>query len=337
MTALREYERLEASGLWRPGPQEQRREVVVSIGEATLIITDLKDQPLTHWSLAAVERQNPGERPAIYFPDGDPGETLELDRDAGEMIDAIEKLRRAIDRSRPRPGRLRILIVLSVILLALALAVFWLPGAMQRHTLSVVPDIKRQEIGQAILGRIERVTGQACITPEARPALSLLARRTGAERLVVLRTGVRDSLVLPGGFVLLNKSLIEDHEDPAIAAGFILAEQARADRHDPLAAVLKSSGVLGALRLVTTGALTPAMLDRYAETVLIAPKPPVEDEAILAQFARAEIPSTPYAYARDITGETVLGLIEADPMASATPRPVMPDRNWVLLQNICGG
>lgn len=45
MTALREYDRLEATGLWRPGPEEQRREVVVSIGEATLVITDMRDRP----------------------------------------------------------------------------------------------------------------------------------------------------------------------------------------------------------------------------------------------------------------------------------------------------
>lgn len=337
MTALKEYERLEATGLWRPGPQDQRREVIVSIGEATLIITDLKDQPLTHWSLAAVERQNPGERPAIYFPDGDPGETLELGPDEDEMIAAIEKLRHAIDRARPHPGRLRVLSVVAAIALVLGLAIFWLPGAMQRHTLNVVPEIKRQEIGRSILGRIERVTGRACATADAAPALAQLARRTGARRLVVLRTGVRDSLMLPGGIVLLNKSLIEDHEDPAIAAGYILAAQARADTHDPLAAVLQSSGLLGALRLITTGDLTPAMLDRYAETVLIAPTPPISDDRLLAQFAQAGIPSTPYAYARDITGETVLGLIEADPAAGEDPRPVMADRDWVLLQNICGG
>lgn len=336
MTALREYERLEATGLWRSSPQDQRREVVVSIGEATLIITDLRDRPLTHWSLAAVERVNPGEDPAIYSPDGDPDETLELGPDAAEMVSAIDKLHRAIERTRPRPGRLRFLSVLSLGIVLLALALFWLPGAMMRHTLSVVPDIKRQEIGRALLGRIERVAGPACLTPEARPALARLAHRTGTRRLVILRDGLRESLMLPGGFVLLNKALIEDHEDPAIAAGYILAERARAEATDPLAAVLRSSGMLGSLRLITTGELTPAMLDRYAETVLVTDRPALGNEALLAQFTKTGLPSSPYAYARDPTGETVLGLIEADPMAGTDPAPVMPDRDWVLLQTICG-
>ena len=89
MTALKEYQRLEATGLWRETVEAQRREVVVSIGDATLVISDLQDRPLTHWSLAAIERHNPGENPAIFNPDGDPHETLELGADAelaGELV-----------------------------------------------------------------------------------------------------------------------------------------------------------------------------------------------------------------------------------------------------------
>lgn len=336
MTALREYDRLEATGLWRPGPEEQRREVVVSIGEATLVITDMRDRPLTHWSLAAVDRLNPGEEPALYAPDGDPGETLELGADATEMVAAIEKLRRAIERARPHPGRLRTVSVLVLTLVFLGLAVFWLPGAVTRHTLGVVPEIKRQQIGRDILERIECMTGPACATAETRPVLARLARRTDVRRLVVLRTGLRDSLMLPGGIVLLNRAVIEDHEDPAVAAGHILTARARAGEVDPLALVLRSAGMTGALRLITTGELSPDALDRYAETVLTAPRAPLPDPLLLDQFAASEVPSTPFAYALDATGETVLGLIEADPMAGRTPPPVLADRDWVLLQTICG-
>ena len=35
MTALRKYARLEASGLWRSGADAQRRDVIVSIGDAS--------------------------------------------------------------------------------------------------------------------------------------------------------------------------------------------------------------------------------------------------------------------------------------------------------------
>ena len=79
MTALKQYDRLEATGLWRPAPQDQRREVVLTFGDATLVISDNAMRPLAHWSLAAINRSNPGERPAIFLPGPDAAETLEID------------------------------------------------------------------------------------------------------------------------------------------------------------------------------------------------------------------------------------------------------------------
>lgn len=337
MTALTQYERIEATGLWRPSPEEQRREVVVSIGEATLTISDFNDRALTHWSLAALVRQNPGTFPAIFHPDGDPGETLELADSETTMLEAIDRLQKAIERSRPHPGRLRWLSVAGVFAAVVALLVLWLPGALQRHVVSVVPSVKNQEIGDAILRRIERVSGKACTSEDAEPILDRLARRTGVRRIVILPSGVAESVILPGGIVLLNRELIEDYEDPAVAAGFVLAERARALRQEPLAELLDHAGPAASFRLLTTGELTPEILDQYGERILAEPRPDIGGEELLSVFAQAALPSTPYAYALDVTGETVLGLIEADPMAGRALEQVLPDRDWVILQNICGG
>jgi hypothetical protein len=336
MTALTRYQRLEATGLWRASVEDQRREVVVSVGDATLTISDLNDRALTHWSLAALERRNPGERPAIYSPDGDSGETLELGAGEAEMIAALESLRRAVERARPHPGRLRQGMVLGVVAVFVALLVFWLPGALRRHTVAVVPPVKRLEIGTALLGRITRVGGSACTTPEAAPILARLAERTGMRQLVVVRSGVADTLLLPGRIVVLNRTLIEGQEDPAVVAGYIMAEAVRAEADDPLAVLLRHGGVRAAFRLLTTGDLTRETLDRYAEHMLALPRPEVAEAPLLAAFAQRAIPSAPYAYARDITGESVLGLIEADPMAGRKLEPVLRDRDWVQLQSICG-
>lgn len=337
MTALKKYQRLEATGLWRASPDEQRREVIVSIGDATLVITDLRDQPLTHWSLAAVDRQNPGVRPAIYSPDGDPGETLELSGDEDQMIRAIEKLRSAIDRSRPHPGRLRLVSVALSCLAVAALVFLWLPGAMQRHAAEVVPQITRVAIGEALLARIERLSGTACNARAARPVLDRLAERTGVRRIVVLPSGVAQSLALPGGLVLLNRALIEDHETPEVAAGFVIAERARRQTTDPLAAILREGGMWASFQLITTGALPVDLLDSHAERMVAEPRAYLDDDVLLAAFAQGQVASTPYAYARDITGESVLALIEGDPMTGQSPAPVLPDRDWVILQSICEG
>lgn len=337
MTALREYQRLEATGLWRPTADDQRREVFVSIGDATLTITDINNTALTHWSLAAVDRLNPGESPAIFAPDGDPGETLELADGEAEMIAAIEKLRHAVERARPRPGRLRLFSGITITLAIVLATVFLLPDALVSHTVSVVPDIKRQEIGEDLLDRIERVTGAACDTGDTRAAVNRLEARTGARKIVVMQTGLDDSRHLPGNIVVLNKALIEDFEDPAVVAGYVLRERVQMMTTDPLRHLLEQSGPIAAFRLLTTGTIDQGTLDAYAAQVLTTDQPEVPDDLMLAAFGAVSLPSTPYGYARDVTGETVLPLIEADPMAGRTPDPVLADRDWVLLQNICGG
>ncbi|MGZ2256842.1 hypothetical protein [Roseobacter sp. A03A-229] len=336
MTALKKYARLEASGLWRATPEDQRREVVVSIGDATLIIADTRDQPLTHWSLAALQRANPGKRPAIYYPEGDPGETLELAEAEAQMIDAIEKLRRAVERNRPHPGRLRWLGMALSAGAVVAAGLFWVPQALTDHTVAVVPQVKRAEIGDALLRRIERMTGPACQAAAGQRSLSTLRARLGADQISILPGMRQTSLHLPGGHILLNRALVEDFEEPDVAAGFAMVEQSLARAQDPLRDLLEVNGTWASFQLLTTGQLESEMLDSYAEHLLTQDPILPEAESLLPVFAAAQLRSTPYAYARDITGETVLPLIEADPMRGKPPKALLSDADWLRLQSICG-
>ncbi|MCL3880934.1 hypothetical protein [Marivita sp. GX14005] len=340
MTALKEFQRLEAAGIWRATPEDQRKDVIVSLGNASLTIFDLRENVLAHWSVAAVARANKGQTPAIYHPDGDPGETLELGKDSPEMIDAIERIRTAIEKSRPRPGKLRVWITALIAALVLAGLIFWLPDALLRHTVQVVPAVKRDEIGDALLERITRISGAACTSREATEPLRRMASRVlgpgqrGA--LVVLPGGVKTTAHLPGGRILLNRSLVEDPEDPDVTAGYILAERLRALSRDPLEDMLVQTGLWSSLRLLTTGEMSETDLERYAEHLLSQNPPALSNDMLLAAFETAELRSTPYAYALDVTGETTLPLIEADPMAGGGARPVLSDADWLRLQGICG-
>ncbi|MEM9578030.1 MAG: hypothetical protein AAF999_13565 [Pseudomonadota bacterium] len=337
MTALKKYTRLEASALWRASPEDQRREVIVSIGDATVMISDMRDQAITHWSLAAVTRANPGTRPAIFHPDGDPGETLEFAENEAQMIDAIEKLRKAVERARPRPGRLRWMGTALSFTAVMAAALLWLPGAMTSHAVSVVPIVKRAEIGEALLTRIERMAGPACGNDAGQRAVQLLRARLGGGPIHILPGAVTTSLHLPGGLILIDRALVEDYEEPDVVAGFILAEKTLAARSDPLHDLLSSVGTLASFQLLTTGSLKSETLDRYAEHLLTEPRVMPDDDALLAAFAERSVRSTPYAYARDVTGESVLALIEADPMSGREPVMLLTDADWLRLQSICGG
>ncbi|WP_321364325.1 hypothetical protein [uncultured Celeribacter sp.] len=340
MIALTEFERLEAPGLWLPEGESQRRSVIVSVGEATLTLSDDRTdgRPLTHWSLPAVERiTSEGETPARYRPAPDSSEELEIDDDL--MIEAIDRIRRAIDRARPHPGRLRGAMIGLGAAAVLGLGVFWLPGALIRQAVTIVPPVTRAEIGQELLDRIKRLSGAPCDTVHGARALNTLKKRLmpGGGQIVVLTSGVALSQHLPGQIILLNRSIVEDHEDPDVLAGYVLAELVRAKDHDPLERLLQDAGLTTSLRLLTTGHIPPDILDTHAESLLTAPVEPVEDETLIAAFEAAEVHSAPYAYARDITGESVLPLIEADGVQIETTRPVLSDGDWVALQGVCGG
>ncbi len=337
MTALKEFERLECMGLWRASPEAQRRDVIVSVGDATLTISDQKGVALTHWSLPAIRRKNPGDFPAIYDPGTDDGETLEISDPS--MVDAIARVRKAIERRSPHPGRLRFLLAGATIAVLSGLAIFWLPGAMTKYAASVVPASQRAEIGRDLLAQIRRVAGLPCETRLGRQALDRMHDRLfGSDmgRIVVLTSGVQTSQHLPGHIILLNRSLVEDFDEAEVAAGFALLEDIRSQDHDPLVRLLKDGGLKAAFRLITTGDLPDSVLARHAENLLLARPSKVAADRLLQRFKSAKVLGAPYGYAVDITGETTIDFIEWDAVEPNLSEPVLSDGDWVSLQGICG-
>lgn len=340
MTALTKYQRLECSGLWRGGPDSQRREVMVCFGNASLVISDIRSgNPLTHWSLPAVERIGTS-LPALYAPDTDAHEVLEIEDDT--MIAAIDKVRGVIAARRRSDGRLRRSISWAVaVVTALGLAI-WLPGALIRQTATVLPAAKRAEIGGVILADILRSHGAPCSDPLGRRALDrfqtrVLGQSAGGDavQVLILRDGPQPAAHLPGARVLLSRALVEQADGPALAAGYILAERVAAAQSDPILPVLKHAGVIATFRLLITGGLPDGALDGYAARLFAngATRPP--DAILLGRMASAGVPAAPYAYALDPSGETTLPLIEGDPFRGKPAPMLLSDGDWVSLQGIC--
>lgn len=235
MTALAQYQRLEAMGLWQPADGEAR-EVVVSFGQATLVLSDPgTETPLTHWSLPAVTDLAPGRHPAIYAPSPpeageEPSETLTIAEP--DMIDAIARVHHAIDAALPHPGRLRKRLSLGITALVLAAAVWWLPGQIIHHTVRIAPPAQRALVGEAVLADLTRITGPACHRPAGDTVLARLADRLAPAmgrdgagtadrdarlRLHVLPRGIRGAMALPGGIVLIGADLLGVAVEPVPA------------------------------------------------------------------------------------------------------------------------
>ena len=221
MTALEQYSRLEATGLWREAPDAQRRDVLVSLGDATLMISTLSEVALAHWSLPAVARLNPGRRPALYSPRrGHRGAA----GNRRSRHDHGDRNRARRDRPQTAPSG--------------AVAVLDRGGARRRHAgaggLLVAgradagrpspfcPRPAAQRSAPASCRRSGDWPDRSCTNPRGSTALNRLARRTfgeGAPRVALLPSSVPETLALPGGILVANAGLVEDHETPEVLAG----------------------------------------------------------------------------------------------------------------------
>lgn len=337
MTALNQFERLEAQALWQSDQDSQRRDVFVSFGDATLIIIDRNEVALAHWSLAAIERLNPGSQPALYAPGADAPERLEISDT--DMIDAIEKVRRAISGGGAHPGRLRrSLYVGAAILVAVALIV-WLPSALARYTARIVPDATRDAIGRDLARELTRLAGQPCQSPAGTRALRLMGGRLFPGEpvtLAVYPAGVSTALSLPGGIILVPRALVEEYETIDVAAATVTAARLESAGRDPVYDLLDFASPLTSMRLITTGEVPQTSLAAFAEYILKQQSEPMPDDAMLAKkLQESGLLIAPYAEVRELAGGDARGLMVAGETPPEAVRPVLSDSNWIALRQIC--
>ena len=333
MTVLKEYQRLEAEAVWRATPDAQRRDVIVSIGKATITISAPNGTALTHWSLPAMVQINAGETPPVFAPGIEAVETLEISDP--EMLDAIDRVISAIRRRSGRGSWVARLGRWAVLAAACVGLIYWLPGAVTAYTASLVPPEMQASIGADLLAETERVAGAPCQSPGGDRALEALAARLfpGSQtRLKVLPTTLAGTAHLPDGTMLISHTLVEDYETPEVVAGFLLAEGLRATETDPMARLLEASPFRAALALLSTGRLREIDKQRMAEWLVVRPGEPVPQDRLLAAMTERAVDSRPYALALDLSGETTATLVSG---AVDAPAPVLNDTDWIALQAIC--
>lgn len=338
MTALTKYQKLESPGLWREAEHAQRREVIVSLGDTSLVLSDPRQEvALAHWSLPAVQRLNPGEMPALFSPDPDAGEALELD-DA-DMISALETVNAALFAARPHPGRLRNLMLGAAALGVVGVSVFWLPDALIRHTASVLPAATRGEIGSIVLEDLTRVTGQPCASRRGQVALNRLDDKLfgagNSTSLLVVREGVATALHLPGRQIVLSETLLAEQDGPDLIAGFALANRVALEQDDPMIGLLNFVGLRATFQLLTTGVLPDGAVTGYTATLLARVSASPAPAVLLPRFEAAGVASTPYANMLDPGGSSLRALVEEDPFSNVIPAALLTDEDWLSLQDIC--
>ncbi len=342
MTALKGYARLESTGVWRGGRgvplrDDQGLPVGIMFGDATLVLTDANNQPLTHWSLPAVQRINPGQTPALFSADPDMAETLEVEDDL--LIDALARVHQVARRPRKPGGRLRAILSLTACGAIAAIGVLWLPGALIRQTASNMAPGPRAEIGASLLGHIQSIAGTTCRAPEGAAALARLHTRVfGASapgQTVIVPGALTAPILLPGSVIVLPQASVTQTNDPATVAGHMIGAASSVADSDPLARTLEFGGFSATLSLVTSGQLGPDVLQDYAQHATTTPAILAADDVLANDFERARVALAPWAYTLDPSGDSIAPLLDMDWAKGVSPEPLLSDADWVALQNIC--
>ncbi len=260
MTALDKYIRLEAVGQWRESPEADPREVVVSFGDATLVLSDMQENPLTHWALAGIVRVKHEQEMAIYTPDTQGFETLEI-RDS-DMIEAIAQVSRiALNQTRPVRRGFGLWIALGLLLIGvLAVAPIFVRYQAQAMT---GPDSARY-LGYQLID----MTGvQTCSSPEGNTARdSLMANLYPDGRYQLLVTADQsESHLYPGGLVVMSNSTLQDLTTQKDFANYI--ENIDINPNLVLTDSFQAAPLSKVFRYVSSGEMDPEMLSQILDSI----------------------------------------------------------------------
>lgn len=340
MTALTRYQKLEGSGLWRPEGRAQRRDVAVRLGDTSLIIIDSRSgTALSHWTLAALSRANPGRMPARYHPGEDGGgESLETDDEL--LIEAIETIRAAL--APPQRGRWLRNATLAALAMAVLAGVLALPQVLVSRGAGIVPQASRAHVGRLALEDLTRIGSPArlCAEPAGRQVMTVLRNRVlGPDWRVVVVDGIEgfESGHLPGRMVVLSRDLVERLDSPEALAGWLVAEELSEASRDPMLDVLRHAGTRATLTLLSTGSLPDRALTGYLAARLIRPASWPDAGAVARRLGEAGISTEPFAGSLPPAAARLAAVLLSAPEASGGPngQPLLTDGEWLTLQAIC--
>lgn len=296
MTALEKYARLEALGQWQETPDTPPREVIVSFGNAALLLSNQDETPITHWAMAATMRISLDTGKAVYTPDTQGFETLTID-DA-QMIEAIAQVSKA-EQNRQSGLRLWPLWFGFFLIATIAsIAIYYGPNAMREQAVKITTTETARHIGLQMLTTLGT---EVCRAPNAEKSLSILKRNLFAdnEHTVVITRNGPAGIVFPGGLLAIGNTAFRQFDTPEEAAIWMAILAAEHDNADIIESLFHDSNLTNVFYYLRTGSLSQSHLERAADRMMQA--------AILA----------------------------VPPLETPNSTGILRDHDWDALQNIC--
>lgn len=361
-------------GIFFDGNTTARRDVVVELTPAALIVRDAGGQILAQWPHAEIDqvvspdqvlRLGHGRASLARLEIRDPAFAVAID-EAAARVDRTGTVQR---RMSMKMAALLIVAVASIATMALVA----LPALASRLTPLMPLGVERR-LGQAVDAQLRATLGRGsanapleCGETEkekaGHAALAVLLGRleAGAALPMPLRAGVlrrkeANAIALPGGQIYVFEGLIARAETPDELAAVIAHEIGHVARRDGVKAVLETAGLSflfgmlfgdfvggGAIVVAAKSVLqssysreTEAAADAYAVALMNATGG--QAEALAALLARIDdLHATGPAILRDHPQTADRAAAIRSLAKPASGRPLLDAGQWAALKNICVG
>lgn len=266
MTAIDKYTRLEALGQWRESPDQPPREVVVSFGNATLVLSDLDEKPLCHWAMAATALLSRDGTKAVYTPDTEGFETLEID-DA-EMVEAIAQVSRAATAVIRRTPWLR-WIFLAFVLTVAAAILYTAPSVLRSQAVRMTGHESARKLGTDMLAALN---ADICREPRADAARELFQSRVfpDGRTLLIISRNQPQANAFPGGVVVVGGDALQAMRAPNELAQ--LTTNLSAQSESTMNQLFESSSPRELFEYITSGKLSDERLAEAAKDIINQPE-----------------------------------------------------------------
>ena len=235
MTALKKYARLESSGLWKESQNASYIEVLITFGKTSLILSDFKDNPLTHWSLTAIKLESRNQDEAIFSAGFEDGESL-LIKDK-HMIDSLLLFIYKEDRKHKSNSILSYFFFFCF-LTFLAALILYFPSKTQELAVSIISKQHERQIIDPYLKTHIKTAGGICRSAETdkimRDILILIEGEQNFLSVSILRDQKMDVLHLPSGIILLSNEFIKSDASERKLISLLNSELPEAIERQPL-------------------------------------------------------------------------------------------------------
>lgn len=338
MTALERYTRLEATGYWCEAPDREEVEVLVSFGDATLVLSDFQENLLTHWAMAALQPLRSDEDGTIYSPDPSGNETLRIaDADMNEAIGLVRQAWRFPKRRRKGRGA----VFYGIAALAIAAAgVVWVPDLLRSQAASITEGAAARLLADRMMASGRDLVGPTCTEPRGLAASRKLTARlfaADAPRIIYL-SGPMAPHVLPGGTLAVGQETLRALPNPEALAGLI-AYLATGPQESITHRILDQASLRELATYIGNGRMPePPMRALVAELQQEAAHWTPPADSFASVMGAAKLPTLDFAAFLGGQGaaDAVVGQIAAaDRMAGEPFIPALRDQDWVALREIC--